>query len=516
MTFREITFPTFFPPIQGVRYFAKNFVLNNPVTDVSSFCRSVILSVQERIYMDDTWTVTKTHFDYDKVTLIRTRQSDRLSQSKKILSFKLTEPCNVWIAYDEKGSNGKPNWLTDRFEPTAYRIYTNQGGEYRLYKKLFRSGKVTLGGNAQGVSSPGKNYFVIIESLRYSPTVITRDVVDLTIDELKLTSDYLLQLWSKGYLIHNVNIDRHYPIYLNDQNQFVQNGFSILDVIFRDGPNLAIDPEAPNYMGQEIINGPINTGSTYVFKFYDLVNGELVLVERIDPVIIPAEIENLVPIPQIINLVSFYNFLEKVNILNTGIIPFEPEIENFIPTERQPDSDCILLDFIPQETLQDPKIVVYGTNFIIRNHEAKIYWFAYRASRILLNNNREIDFQGFLSVYPTETTYYTFTAESDNEVITQNYNIQVKTTNDPDSLELPHLIFRSNTKIANPGDTITLSWEGQGFSALFLGDLDVTSLASKNEIINSNTEFTLKAFNPNLIVELKLFIRIPEERESCI
>jgi hypothetical protein len=462
------------------------------------------MSIGTTIYKDDTWLITESDFDFNRCALIKTYSSNKNSTAKNEISLQVTEPSKVYVAYDEKGSSEVAPWLKRLFKRTGRRIKSNQGHEYQLYELEMRQGKVILGGNALGVNRPGQGYFVIVENLRHYNDVITRDVVDLTIDEIKYTSDRMIQLYSQGYLIHNVGTDPLFPLQLDD-TQFIQNGLSVLNLLFVGGTTLTPNTQTEAY--QKVISGPTDTGTTTVIKYLELIDGKLVEKQKIVPIIIPSQLQTLTT-SITINSVSSKTFEELVTDLNVGLIPFEPIIENFISQARQPGLGQSVLSFIEQEALIDPSIQIYGSDFI-STEEGTIFWKAFNSSRILFDNFREIDFSGVMEVNPSETTSYPFTVEADQELLTTNYVIQVQTLAHPAKLNLPKLTLHSNKKIVDAGDTITLTWSASNVSALNLGTTILTSNnGSLDVVINENTEFVLKGISPNLEAEVKFLIRI--------
>lgn len=438
MDYRQITFPTIFPRVNGVTYHGQGFIENLVIKNIyPGYIKPTILSVGERMYNNNTWLIAHCDLNFNKVCLLKTNFERNTSTEINEISFYVNEPTTVYVAYDEKGSSNIPDWLSYKFQRTSRVIKSNQGHEFQLYKIVIRKGKLTLGGNASGVNRPGFNYFVLIENQKNENIIRTRSVVDNTVDQIKFTSDYMIQMYRDNILIHNIWCDPLFEIYLNDQNQFIQNGLSILDVF------------APN-------------------------------------------------------------FLEQVNELNDGIQPFEPLIENFIPSDRQPEVNQTYLEFIEQEPLINPNILISGTTFTKSNQNSIINWYSLNSNRILLDK-KEVDFKGSLIVNPIQTTYHTFQVEADDNILVTNYNLQVENQIISQPVLLPKLILKSNKKIVSREETIMLEWSAENYDQLFLGDipLNVNNGSLEIEILN-DTEFKLSALNSYLDVEISLLIRVKD------
>lgn len=436
MDYRQITFPTIFPRVNGVNYHGQGFIENLVIKSIyPGYIKPTILSVGERIYNNNTWLITHCDLNFNKVCLLKTNFERNTSTETNEISFYVNEPATVYVAYDEKGSSNIPDWLAYKFQRTSKIIKSNQGQEFQLYKIVIRKGKLTLGGNASGVSRPGFNYFVLIENQKNENIITTRSVVDNTVNQIKFTSDYMIQMYRDDILIHNIWCDPLFEIYLNDQNQFVQNGLSILDVF------------APN-------------------------------------------------------------FLEQVNELNDGIQPFEPLIENFIPNDRQPGINQTYLEFIEQEPLTNPNILIGGTTFTKSNNDARVNWYTANSNRVLFNK-REVDFKGSLLISSEQTTYYTFRVEADENILITNYNLQIENQLVSQPVLLPKLTLKSNKKNVFKEETVTLEWYAENYDQLFLGDTQLNTNSGSLEIeILNDTEFKLSALNSYLNVEISLLIRV--------
>jgi hypothetical protein len=508
---RKITFPTFFPRVFGVQYFGQGFIANLPIKGVTPPYHPTIMAVGERIYLDNTPLIMESHFDFKRVALIRTFSSHKDSTESKAILIQTKEPTRVWVAYDEKGSSDIPTWLKQKFKRTGRRIKSNQGLEFQLYKIDMRAGELSLGGNAKGVRKPGHQYFVIIENLKNENVVITRDVIDTTVDEIKYTSDNLIQLFTRGMLVHNVYVDPGIDLYLNN-NQFEQNGLSILNVNYDNEPLFTPTTEALNY--DVVTSGPTVTGGTVVFRYPELVDSQIVIRERIDPVIIPAQVTHHSTTHIVNEIDSLLSFEEKVDQLNVGIDVFEPAIETFTPTPRQPKSGQSFLTFTEQEPLVNPDIEIYGSRIVQSGHETTVYWESINSSRIMMDQ-KEIDFKGFIDTILSSTKSYIFEVEADDEVLVKNFVIQVADDTYPTLQSLPELTLKSDKKMVDKGDTITLTWSASNVTHLFLDDQEVSLSGSQTFTIDDNTEFTLKGTNSYITTPIKLLIRITPEQDPC-
>ncbi|MDX1907802.1 MAG: PKD domain-containing protein [Bacteroidia bacterium] len=96
---------------------------------------------------------------------IRTAYSDRTNTSASFLSFTLSDPDTVYVIYDSRVTT-PPTWLTSQFTNTGV-ILSSTVHNYRVYKRAYPAGTVTLGGpRAAGYASntAGDMYVVALRN----------------------------------------------------------------------------------------------------------------------------------------------------------------------------------------------------------------------------------------------------------------------------------------------------------------------------------------------------------------
>lgn len=129
--------------------------------------RSYVLAeliVGAKIYTDRTYEATTVPAFLNKAPLIRTANDDKRSTSATLLTFKLSQPATVYVAYDPRAT-ALPAWLGG-WQKLTDKVGVNDSkiSYMTLYSKSFAAGTVSLGGNlaspAQGAEN---NYFVVVQ-----------------------------------------------------------------------------------------------------------------------------------------------------------------------------------------------------------------------------------------------------------------------------------------------------------------------------------------------------------------
>ncbi|WP_242918665.1 hypothetical protein [Pontibacter liquoris] len=130
----------------------------------SSGRKYVLTDLQEGtpMYTDRTYKITSVPEVLAGALLIQTANDDKRNTSSALLTFELTRPATLYVAYDPRGT-ALPAWLSG-WSPSGASIGVEDSkiSTMKLFSKSFAAGTVTLGGN---LASPAKgaenNYFVL-------------------------------------------------------------------------------------------------------------------------------------------------------------------------------------------------------------------------------------------------------------------------------------------------------------------------------------------------------------------
>jgi hypothetical protein len=138
----------------------------------------------DRYYVDRDFTLTEIPAAYDGWLWVRTANEDKAVTAESFVSFDLSRPGVVSVAYDRRVTS-LPQWLRDWTEaPEVIGVSDGGSSPLRVFHKAYPAGKVTLGGNlASGASGAGSNYVVLLleESrleamqVRVSPASVSLD-----------------------------------------------------------------------------------------------------------------------------------------------------------------------------------------------------------------------------------------------------------------------------------------------------------------------------------------------------
>jgi uncharacterized protein YegP (UPF0339 family) len=133
-------------------------------------------------YTDRNYTVTSLPAYLNGAPFLQTSNDDKSSTSTSLLSFTLTKPAIVYVAYDPRATV-LPAWL-EGWQKTTDRLgVTDPGTSYlSLYRRSFPAGTVTLGGN---LANPAKgaltNY--VVAAVEEAPAQAPAPVQDVALHE---------------------------------------------------------------------------------------------------------------------------------------------------------------------------------------------------------------------------------------------------------------------------------------------------------------------------------------------
>jgi len=103
------------------------------------------LHVDDQYYLDRDFTLISIPVDYQDLMWLRTRNDDKLLATDNFISFSMTAPATIYVAYDT-GLPSIPSWLSS-WTDTNDQIFTTDDMPLRIYEKTFPAGTVTLGAN---------------------------------------------------------------------------------------------------------------------------------------------------------------------------------------------------------------------------------------------------------------------------------------------------------------------------------------------------------------------------------
>lgn len=93
-------------------------------------------------------------------TFIQTANDDKNSKGEDYLTFDVDQDVSVYIAHSNE-VNTKPLWLKNNYKDLGKDIITTDGN-YRLFKKEFSKGQISIGGNIEKEDDRGKSMYTII------------------------------------------------------------------------------------------------------------------------------------------------------------------------------------------------------------------------------------------------------------------------------------------------------------------------------------------------------------------
>jgi fibronectin type 3 domain-containing protein len=119
------------------------------------------------LYNDRSYTIASLDSTLQGGTLIQTANSDKRDANSSYLSFSVSQPVTVYVAYSTSQISGLPSWLSDWTQTDLTFTWSDNAGSLTntVFAKSFAAGTVTLGGNLNGSLSadPGSNYVVIVQ-----------------------------------------------------------------------------------------------------------------------------------------------------------------------------------------------------------------------------------------------------------------------------------------------------------------------------------------------------------------
>jgi hypothetical protein len=120
------------------------------------------LRVGDPYYIDRSYTTTAMPSALAGLVGIKTANNDKTNQSDKFLTFTLTQPATLYVAYDAHATR-YPTWLTASYTNTGQRLTTSDV-PLSLWRREVAAGTVTLPGNLYG-NPPGvaSNYVVLLD-----------------------------------------------------------------------------------------------------------------------------------------------------------------------------------------------------------------------------------------------------------------------------------------------------------------------------------------------------------------
>jgi len=113
------------------------------------------------IYTDRTFVIQTLPSEFSGLEMIRTAQDDANVSTTAHLRFTLSRAAVVYVAFDRDAPR-LPGWLAG-WTDTGVQIVSDYAGGFRLYRKAFAAGQVTLGGNDLGYTGAVSSYFVLAE-----------------------------------------------------------------------------------------------------------------------------------------------------------------------------------------------------------------------------------------------------------------------------------------------------------------------------------------------------------------
>ncbi|MBL8797039.1 MAG: hypothetical protein JNM56_24270, partial [Planctomycetia bacterium] len=138
------------------------------VTDVKAHNKkgftTTIARLQALCYIDRTYGLTALSPGLEGGLLIRTACDDKYTTGASYLSFTLTAPAIVYVAYDPRVTK-LPTWLAHpEWKLTQETASIPVLAKWRVYARLFDAGPVTLGANKQApATGTDATYLVIVQ-----------------------------------------------------------------------------------------------------------------------------------------------------------------------------------------------------------------------------------------------------------------------------------------------------------------------------------------------------------------
>lgn len=112
------------------------------------------------IYIDRTYALGGLPGGFAGATLIRTRNDDDGVTANPHLRFTLNTAADVHVAWST-AATATASWMGG-WSNTGVTVSAGGAGSFRLYRKAFAAGQVSLGGNERGTTAASSCYFVIV------------------------------------------------------------------------------------------------------------------------------------------------------------------------------------------------------------------------------------------------------------------------------------------------------------------------------------------------------------------
>lgn len=124
------------------------------------------LALGNNHYTDRQYVFTKVPDALTNLPYIQTANNDDRTITNNLITFESTRPLTLYLAMDTR-IDTLPQWMQTSqkqgFQPTDFSITTTDS-TFKLYRKSFPPGKITLGGNMnKSDESPRGNYLVILD-----------------------------------------------------------------------------------------------------------------------------------------------------------------------------------------------------------------------------------------------------------------------------------------------------------------------------------------------------------------
>jgi len=135
------------------------------ITDVSVVTGRPLVTdrvaIGGRVYIDRSYTFRSVPSAYLGHEFIRTANDDKNVNTNPYMTFTLTAPATVYVAFDAR-STQLPLWLTkSRWAATGETLVTSDTS-FKLYKSSYSAGQVTLGSNNMWYQRGAQSHYIVI------------------------------------------------------------------------------------------------------------------------------------------------------------------------------------------------------------------------------------------------------------------------------------------------------------------------------------------------------------------
>lgn len=134
--------------------------------------------INSEIFVDRSYYIQSQPAGFDEFRAIRTANNDKNSSASALITFSITSPATIYVAYDSRASS-LPDWMDGSYTSTGSIVDTSDVN-FNLYSKEYPAGEVILGGNKNGgETGAGSNYFVYIEEHADIPLAVTPSLINV-------------------------------------------------------------------------------------------------------------------------------------------------------------------------------------------------------------------------------------------------------------------------------------------------------------------------------------------------